>query len=288
MNLSVQSVLKTTFAVTALALATNVAVAAGAVNPNGSGQGNSFWVDGNVISSAGGSIATNAFTTSVNGYASNAALGNAAWAHAGNKWFTFFLTESATTTVTVAAVNAGDMSPGFTVWRTDGEFDGGTGGTGEVPGIASGPQGVPHSFNQVGAIGTYGTYWMTDDSITTPAYGVDNKTVGNSANGALETMGYANSGPASGTTAWGAELQIGAYDGNGLVSGSIVPGESASLMLNDLAAGWYAVYVGGADGALGGSPMTMAVSSVPVPAAVWLFGTALVGLIGGARRKAQA
>lgn len=285
MNLSVQSVFKSTLAAAALTLASGSAMAAGAVNPNGTGQGNSFWVGGNVISSAGGSISTNDFTASINGYASNAALGNAAWAHAGNKWFTFFLAENATTTVSVSAINAGDMSPGFTVWRTDGEFDGGTGGTGEVPNIASGPQGVPHSFNQVGAIGSYGTYWMTDDSITTPAYGVDNKTVGNSANGALEMMGYANSGPASGTTAWGSELQIGAYDGNGLVSGSIVPGESASLILSNLAAGWYAIYVGGADGSLTGSPMNMTVSSVPVPAAVWLFGSALVALIGSARRK---
>lgn len=33
---------------------------------------------------------------------------------------------------------------------------------------------------------------------------------------------------------------------------------------------------------------SIAVSSVPVPSAIWLFGSGLIGLVGFARRKAQA
>jgi len=40
-----------------------------------------------------------------------------------------------------------------------------------------------------------------------------------------------------------------------------------------------------ANSTMGGIPLKFTVSAVPVPAAVWLFGTALTGLLGVARRK---
>jgi hypothetical protein len=59
----------------------------------------------------------------------------------------------------------------------------------------------------------------------------------------------------------------------------------AELTLTDLAGGWYLVFVGGADGSLAGSNIDLNVSSVPVPAAAYLFGSALVGLFASSRRK---
>ena len=40
-----------------------------------------------------------------------------------------------------------------------------------------------------------------------------------------------------------------------------------------------------AGGTMGGVPLSLEISAVPVPAAVWLFGSGLLGLVGVARRK---
>jgi hypothetical protein len=55
--------------------------------------------------------------------------------------------------------------------------------------------------------------------------------------------------------------------------------------VTNLAAGFYTVFVGGANAALTGSPINLNVAAVPVPGAVWLFGSALMGLIGAQRKK---
>jgi len=276
---------KSTLAVAALSLASTGAFAAGAVgvetsddwNPGGSMMGN------NHIGHAGGTISASNITESENGYTGNAALGNASWGHAG-AWYTFMTHHALETTISVISDNAGDMSPGFTLWKTDGEFDGGTGGTGESPNVLSGPQGTPHSFNQLGAAGDNGTIWMTDDLLG-----------GATANGILQTIGYVNAGPATGATAWDDNAGSGnsAVIGDGEVFvgtgwyGSIA-GTSATLSLDSLDAGWYALYISGTDGSLDGSPMTLTVSQVPVPAAVYLFGTALLGVFASGRRKLAA
>lgn len=280
---TMKTFLKSTLAVATLTLASTSAFAAGAVGVETNNDWNGTGMMQNHLMGVGGTITASGITESVNGYADNAMLGNASWGHAG-AWYTFMTHNALDTTITVSADNAGDMSPGFTLWRTDGEFDGGTGGTGEAPNVLSGPQQTPHSFNQLGAAGENGTIWMTDDSLG-----------GNTANGLLETMGYVNSGDASGATAWnnndgsGNTAVLGAggiFSGTGAFSS--VAGSSATMDLDNLAAGWYAIYISGADGGLTGSPMGLSVSQVPVPAAVYLFGTALVGLFASGRRKLAA
>jgi len=87
---------------------------------------------------------------------------------------------------------------------------------------------------------------------------------------------------------------------SGVVSGySANASTSASLTLLDLAAGYYLIGLGGvcpdglgaAECAMSGSTassstdFTFTVSAVPVPAAVWLFGSAIAGLGFSSRRK---
>ena len=88
---------------------------------------------------------------------------------------------------------------------------------------------------------------------------------------------------------------------SGVVSGySADVSTSASLNLLDLASGYYLIGLGGAcpDGLDSCNPTltgetafrdyTFTVSAVPVPAAVWLFGSAIAGLGFSSRRKLRA
>jgi len=90
-----------------------------------------------------------------------------------------------------------------------------------------------------------------------------------------------------------ADATNGANDGINVVAGSVTyfgdqgPGTAANfnptgvpqLNLSDIPSmAWN--QIGGADG-------TYSISSVPVPAAAWLFGSGLLGLVGIARRKAS-
>ena len=277
-----KTLLKSTLTVAILSLASSSAFAAGAVSVEAA----SAWDGGmmaNHLMMPGGTITASNILESKNGYTGNGMLGNASWGHKGG-WYTFMTHNDLATTITVSADNAGNMSPGFTLWKTDGEFDGGTGGIDETPNIASGPQKTPHSFNQLGAAGDNGTVWMTDNSLG-----------GATAQGILETIAYVNSGSETGATAWsnnagGTNSAIMAagdiFSGTG--SYGSVAGESATLSLDSLEAGWYALYIAGTDGSLTGSPMSLSVSQVPVPAAVYLFGTALIGLFASGRRKLAA
>ena len=264
MRKPLSTIIKSTLAVTVLSAASTGAYAAGAVSFT-----NTWDMGMNHIMHAGGSISASNQDADKQSYTSNPSLDSASWGHFGS-WYTFMTHDIATTTISVTATDTAAMSPGFTVWRTDGAFDGGTGGTGEV---SSASKGTPHSFNQVGAAGDYGTYWMTDDSVATDGI-IPGTTQGASANGILETMGYASDGPAQHQNGWGEHVHS---DGN--------QDGYAELTLTDLADGWYLIFVGGADGSLGGSNIDLNVSSVPVPAAVYLFGSALVGLFATSRRK---
>ena len=82
-----------------------------------------------------------------------------------------------------------------------------------------------------------------------------------------------------------------------LAAGSICVGAACSTAVTttyDAGAGtftasWNAVVVGGAfNGQLAAWDITGNVSAIPVPAAVWLFGSGLVGLAGVARRRKAA
>ena len=256
-------ILKSTLVAAALSVAPTGAYAAGAVFSTDLGE---LKMGTNSLTKISANSDTQSFT-------SNEALDNAAWGHVGS-WYTFHSHMGKSTTVTAAAV--GDITPGITVWRTDGAFDGGTaGGAGGEQSSAA--KGTPHSFNQVGAAGDYGTQWMTAASIG-----------GNTVAGILETIGYANDGAdqLDSIANVGGATQVGNGNGWGMqvLSDGIADG-IASLTFTSLMHGDYLVFVGGADGTDLGGSINLTVSQVPVPAAVYLFGSALVGLFASSRRK---
>lgn len=249
--------LKSTLAVTALSIAATGAQAAGAVAPNVLSTG--------VLNNAVTSLTKTFANTDVQSYTSNPTLDSAGWGHQGS-FYTFHTHMSKNYSVTATA--SGDITPGITVWRTDGAFDGGTApGTGE---LSTASKGVPHSFNQVGQAGDWGLLWATDDSISSTFSAAP----GNTASGILSRVGYANDGSTQALNGWGATVNS---DGN---ADGLATVNFTSLMHGD-----YLIFVGGADGTNSGGTITLNVSQVPVPAAAYLFGTALFGLFASTRRK---
>lgn len=277
MNVSLHAVLKTTLSAAVLTLASGSAMA-GLVTP----KLTTTWVGADNILDFGTTIQNLAVNSSNSGYTGNPALTNDAWGHQG-AWINFQVVSATDTkiTLTSAATNA----PAFTVYRTDGAFDGGSGSQDATN--TTFQLGRPHNFNQVAQAGGLGIIWATDNSVTSALPG------NNTVNGIVETLGYANASGNSYTNGYGAVIGAGAYDisssnlyENG-VTGSVSTG-NASLELKSLASGWYTIFLGGSNIALAGAPINVAVSSVPVPGAVWLFGSALVGLMGASRRKLSA
>ncbi|MDD1620572.1 MAG: hypothetical protein LUQ11_03745 [Methylococcaceae bacterium] len=270
MNVSVQTVLKTTVSAVALSFAM--------ANP-----ASAAWVGSDNVLGLGETITNTAANGSKNGWVDNRALNNDAWGMFGS-WISFQLTSTATTTVKATAQTATASAPAFTLYRTDVSWiPFGTDATVAdwlVPGQTSGgTSGTIHDMSQVAQAGQNGFIWAT------------NKTAGGP--GVVETLGYANSGHSYAANSWGQAVNGGANDVSidnlyeSGITGSVDVG-SASLTLNNLKAGWYTVFVSGANGTLTGSPIDVSVSSVPVPGAVWLFGSALVGLVGASRRKLVA
>ena len=208
-------------------------------------------------------------------YSDNQFFNNSAWGHAGS-WYTFMNHD--TTDVTVSVFGDIDIAPGITVWATGGsEFDGGT----TAFGLENSTAGffTPDSFNTTGVIGSAGTLWMAD----------------NAGGNVIETLGYAVSGPTHlnsiAATGWGEDIVTGAHDvsltnsfENG-VTGS-VGANSASLEFNNLASGWYTVYVGGTDHSLIGGDFDLIVSAVP-ETETWAMLLAGLGLIGWHLKKQQ-
>lgn len=278
MNLSLQKLTRTTLSMAILTLASGSAMA-GLVVPKAAAS----WVGGDNVLGLGSTIQhVNANSTKV-GYTGNPSLTNDGWGHQGS-WLNFQLTSASDTVVTLSS--AATNAPGFTIYRTDGEFDGGSGTA------TGGIYGSPHKFNQVAQAGTAGIIWATDNSVSPSTAG--NKTV----NGLVETLGYVNSSGNDYVNSWGGAIKAGAFDTSISnlyeqgVSGSVGVG-LATLNLNNLAAGWYTLYLGGSNNALAGSQIdvsiasTSPVGSVPVPGAVWLFGSALIGLVGASQKKTQ-
>ncbi|MCB1935431.1 MAG: PEP-CTERM sorting domain-containing protein [Nitrosomonas sp.] len=230
--------------------------AAGAVTV----QGSFAWSAGDNVLDAPGSITAASFT-SPNSYTDNPNLNNSAWGHAGT-WYTFE-NQLGGSDVTVTVNGSATLAPGFTVWATNGVFDGGTGSS-EVPVGTTGVSGTPHAFNATGSIGDFGTGWMSGS-------------LGN----ATTTLGYAVSNPsinvASG--AWGETVLAGANAVDGILASGSTSANSGSLTFDNLAAGWYAVYVGGTDSSTAGGGFDLVVSAVP-EAETWAMLLAGLGLIG--------
>jgi hypothetical protein len=230
------------------------------------------------ISAPGDTLTATAQTTSAHSYTDNAGLNYSAWGHAG-RWYNFEVASAVDTKITVTADNTANWAPAFTVYSTNGEWGGGTATFSETGIVGN----TPHNFNGTGNIGDNGTLWMQEGG------------TGNTADSnATSTLAYVNSGVThhAGETNWGEHIHNGVHAKGGLLSyssgmtGSVGTG-TAEITLADLAAGWYTIYVGGADSTLANSPFTTTVSAVPVPAAVYLFGTGLIGLL-SARRKTQS
>ncbi|MBX3616175.1 FxDxF family PEP-CTERM protein [Nitrosomonas sp.] len=248
--------------VSAVALVSSNVYAADAVAPKP-------WTGGDNIVGPGETISVDESALK-SAYSDNPSLNYSAWAHTGD-WFVFQNTGLGDVTVTVNGSSG--FVPGVTVWATGANpFDGGTEGFGSEISLAG--FGTPHSFNATGAMGDDGTLWMAN---------------GQGGN-VLETLGYAVSGPSHTTdTGWGESILNGAHDvsltntfENGI--GGSVGAHTASLAFNDLAPGWYTVYVGGTDHTSAGGAYTLTVSAVP-EAETWAMLLAGLGLVGWRMRK---
>ncbi|SEN57749.1 PEP-CTERM sorting domain-containing protein [Nitrosomonas marina] len=228
----------------------------------------SSWTSTNHLNNSSTSISAEGAGLNPQGYTDNALLNYSAWGHAGD-WFTF---QNHLDGIDVSVAVNGDAAfvPGFTVWATGtSEFDGGT--TNFAAEVSSAGWGTPHSFNATGKIGDNGTRWMAD---------------GQGGN-VLETLGYAVANPGINHTlgtGWGETIQFGTHDVSltntfetGITGSTGI--HSATLEFNDLAAGWYAIYVGGTDGSFAGGGYDLVVSAVP-EAHTWAMLLAGMGLIG--------
>lgn len=234
------------------------------------------WDGGSATLAPGSSLHVLGASGNNSSYTDNPRLNYSSWAHTG-AWWNFQLSSSATTTVSVTAQAGADFLPGVTIWTSGSDvFDGGTTGFGGETSTSG--FGTPHSLNSTGVLGSAGTLWMQNgeggNMLETLAYGV-----GNSA------IDYG-----SDETGWGESISYGIHDVS--VSDAFESGISGSasdrsidIILTDLAAGWYTIYIGGTDHSSTGGLYDVEVSAVPIPAAGLLFVSAAMGLLGISRRR---
>lgn len=234
------------------------------------------WTTTNHLDTGSSTITASGAGLAPHGMTTNPALNNSAWGHAG-RWYTF-MNHFDGGDVNVTVNGDSNLVPGLAVWATgSAEFDGGTEGFGGETSTAF--FGTPHSFNVSGAMGDAGTLWMAN---------------GQGGN-VIENLGYAVSNPSvnfTSGTGWGETIQAGVHDVSlsntfeAGVTGS-TSAHSATLAFNDLAAGWYTVYVGGTNAATAGGGYDLVVSAVP-EAETWAMLLAGLGLIGLAFEKNQS
>lgn len=228
----------------------------------------------NVALAAGGSASATNRAGLASSMAGNPALNGSAWAHTG-AWWSLYLDAAPSVSITVTADDAAQFAPGLSVWASGAaEFDGGTTGFGGE--VSTAAIGTPHSFNAFGALGDAGTLWMQSGQ-----------------GGNMQAiLGYALSGPSvGGATGWGESILNGAHDLTfddifvSSVGGSVGAG-FAQLVLSDVQAGWYSIYVGGTNHALSGGLFDLQVAVVPEPSTALLVGLGLLALRGASRRRA--
>jgi hypothetical protein len=233
--------------------------------------------DGGVANTAadlglGSSINATSANASKMSWSDNAALNYNAWGMQGG-WLSFNLT-SASDIIIKATAAASTMAPAFTLYKTAGYYAGATVGPTTTGVGALATNGAIHSFSAVAQTGQNGLIWATGPG------------------GILDTLAYVNSGNAHAANAFGQAVNAGfnQVDTSNLyasaLTGSGVLGSGlAEMDVTNLTAGYYTIFIGGANGALAGSAINLNVAAVPVPGAVWLFGSALMGLIGAQRKK---
>ena len=268
MTNKLQTAIKSILAGAALTAISTGAFASGAVSTT------SFGTLGN-----NSSITSSTYSiSSATSWTGNASLGGDSWAHTG-KWFTFDYTGANQTVIVDIAELTGSKNFAFTVWASGSTvFNGGTGPSGETPTIGFG---APHSFNQVGQLGDNGTLWAADSSVVTGGLG-----------NLKETLAYNNNGVATTLSGYGEAIHTGVNQvatDNAFFAGS-VSGQSTSsnesLVFNDLSAGYYTIFVGGANAATtSASTYDITVTSVPEPSELLMFGFGLTGLAAVVRKK---
>jgi len=284
MRSKLQIAVKSILAGTALSLASTGAFAAGAIMVN---TANWAGTGSNQILGADSSIQSNTLVlqNTAGGRAAwtgNPSLNNSGWGHAVN-WLSFDVT-AANQNVTISdAVLSGSRALAFTVWASNGAFDGGTTSNTEL----SNSTNAPHSFNTVGQLGSAGTVWASDPSV-----------IAGGGGNLVKTLAYVNGGSAHASgNDWNEVIGAGANQVDfsnayfSSVTGNSTAGTAgiSQLVLNNLATGWYTIALGGADNSLTGlashQVTVSSVSAVPLPGAVYLFGSALAGLVASTRRK---
>lgn len=234
------------------------------------------------VSLDGGPAGSSASVTdSTAGYAWSFSFGqNYGWNHTINVHDLVVAGGTGNVSITAKQVATTDRLPAFTIWsRTSGS------------GLATGA----HQFNQV--LGPNDTHAPNINSFMGTA-GVDH------------ILGYGNAGAPFTNQAGNAIGHGNIFDANGGQTGTPANPHVAAtgstwswgtdanglayVTLNfvGLQSGTYLIYSGGSDynntsGKTTGG-LTLTATVVPVPAAVWLFGSALAGLVGWSRRRPQS
>jgi hypothetical protein len=280
MSTKIKIAVRAVLAGAALSVASTGAYAAGAVGVNPAN-----WVGNDNIVGANDTITSKSLSGGMspsNGFTDNSSLNYSAWGHA-VQWLTFQVTAANQVVTIKDQVLTGTNQRAFTVWASNGAFNGGTADANEI-GLSDGN--TPHTFNAVGQLGSAGTVWATDTSV-----------VSNGGGNLLKTLAYVNAGNAHTDPAlndWNEVINAGVnqVDASGTYFSGVSGSYSASLaqlVFTNLAAGWYTVATGGANSSLFSADathqLTVTTSAVPLPGAVYLFGSALAGLLASARRK---
>jgi hypothetical protein len=276
-NLILHKAIRSVLAGAALAGASMGVNAQTILTPNGSG-GWAVWdgSDAATLTGAASRTASGGIYTwdGHNNSGAGSATAGYGWGHNTN-WYVFNLTTASNVTITEASSST-NFNPAFTVFASGGYQD------------PNNSYGNGHSYGHVNDASVAGqgpTPWLTDCS-----YG----------GCVTATVGYANSGPTGWVDGSGATVGSGAVDAGYAGTFSVSQG-LATMTLYNLAAGEYVIPVG-SDGACGsflGNSMaacptsnisgsytlTLTQSAVPVPGAIWLFGSVLAGWGFSGRRK---